>query len=219
MLPILGPTPYRGGGPRVCVTAPPRRGWGDYKVWEGDDDSALWARPVHFLRQAEGDKRRLSSLPPQPPSRAGSGSHLPWPQGQRVGVCTFVDARARYLASARNPRWSLSHPRFPTHNPPSREGAGGPGAPSRARWRARGSEAAPAASRGRGLGGARCLAQGAGRRDVSGRPGCTVAVAAAAAAAVVAAALAAPGGISSNSSSPEEGEPAAVAAGRKSGGT
>lgn len=134
----------------------------------------------------------------QPPSRAGSGSHLPWPQGQRVGVCTFVDARVRYLASVRNPRWSLSHPRFPTHNPPSREGAGGPGAPSCARWRARGSEAAPAASRGQGLGGARCLAQGAGRRDVSGRPGCTVAVAAAAAVvaaalAAVAAALAAPG--------------------------
>lgn len=45
-------------------------------------------------------------------------------------------------------------------------------------------------SRGWAWGGARCLAQGAGRGDVSGRPGRAEAVAAAAAAVVVAAVLA-----------------------------
>lgn len=84
VLPVLSPAPHRGGGPGVCVTAPPRRGWGDYKVWDGDD-SAPWAQAVHFLRQAEGDKRRLSSLPPTAAFQSWLGISPPVAAGAACG--------------------------------------------------------------------------------------------------------------------------------------
>lgn len=112
------------------------------------------------------------------------------------GVCT-CDAPYPLLNFSATSRRSLGQPRFLAHNTPfpgrRRRPAGRrvplAGGRGETKWPGR-EKAELAASSGGVWGGARCLAQGAGRGDVSGRPGRAVAVAAAAAAVVVAAALA-----------------------------